>query len=1535
MEVTAIVAEVATAVLEWAPAIAAHVKVQFSGMAYSSSPMLLHSVLTLFARFPDAFGAEDERKMARRLASAACEAHRPLPVRLLVLHWLLGSGRFRDSVPGLAKWFYPGMFDPLALKAKKLDCLGFVAATVDSDKVEGGSYGRQTTELIDDGLVCVSAFRWLPAWSTETGVAFRALHRVLVGAAPHGTNDKGCSGAGELLNSTTFHHFQAMLVDMASEHRSLVPVIADFINRLLACTTHRWVGEQLLRTVDECLLPRLEPGYQLASYYPLFEKIAQNEAVPQLRLIELLTKQMVCLAKKHDPDTELKSWSQGSKVVGICRIMLKHHHSSHIFLPLTHLLVRTIESFPDLEIRDHARICLRMLSCIPGKKLRNLMGIGEQPTPSHPGSMFDDPSERPAQDPSSMPALASYIHLERVVPLVVKQSWALTLPNFSFQSRASGHIISIQDVSVTPPEQEKPLQPTIERIGYTQEALRVMDSKGAETLEILRRHFSCIPDYLHSTGGLKVKIHCTFRFDSEPFNRAWVSDSPVPSSEGEDELPALYAVTISLSSSAQFGKIPSCHVPFLLGEPPASGVDIVPIDNCHQEESSYHASVMIELEPREPSPGLIDVEIAANTENCQVICGSLQPITVGIEDMFLKASVPPDTPKDGAADYYQDLFHALWEACNSSSNTGRETFPLSGGKGLAAISGTRSVKLLEVTPKVLIGALERYLAPFVVSVAGRSLITILRGNGVIENVVWEESDSDAAVGADALVPYSMENNLQLQHIDDDEIGIGAQRFAHLSKRDMGVVSVLIFLPPRGISYNHFLNKNFPNNPAERKWSIFVHWSFIMNNVRLYAETKFALYVTSSEVHKEERSKGELMGVSGAVQWWGGAGELMGVSGAVQWWEVSQLRILVLASLVIQYILLVASAASDAIAIYALATLFNRHRESHQEDGDGGSNILEVLWAPILLIHLGGQDGITAYNIEDNELWTRHILTSVSQKLKIDLLEDFIHKAISPAGANDYLLTPATPVDFTPHKLFVDVASPSPDDRIRMLQSFSALDDNHAYCKLQHWLSETFQLLYTKEKMFSLEFVFVGQTNNIAHARASMSEQIVGFFSSGLVRLFAMYLPFAAVALFHCSHREVYREDDVKVTYVLLCCTAALEGNAMFLKSLRRGRENRKQTDEPLFADMVSQYNLIGLLVRNKKHSRMMRILGVLGCSAFLQQHWRMKSCYSSFSITMLVLKYVKGGWEHHIRDVSTYRKFSDNRGQFTLGCEGCYEELGWSLEGAFDESVLLWHLATDFCYYDTGVSHSHHGLLCTQDSCPHAYACPAWCEGSGHHKRAIQCREISNYMMYLLFVNPEMLLAGTRRNLFTSAYSELKGIIIRGDKQTHKEIELTQMIIAAVDGGGSPPPDGTQQQQGGIIRDAWNIAKVLSNLPEEKMWDVIEGVWVEMLCFSAARCRGYLHAKGLATDVEYLTYVWLLLYYMGMETLAAKLQRADHHYHNGGVHGDDPSTSRVSGAATNQEGAAGPSRSSGTYKEYAEDQSSGYQGSDATGEEIV
>ncbi|BAT03831.1 Os08g0149800, partial [Oryza sativa Japonica Group] len=71
-------------------------------------------------------------------------------------------------------------------------------------------------------------------------------------------------------------------------------------------------------------------------------------------------------------------------------------------------------------------------------------------------------------------------------------------------------------------------------------------------------------------------------------------------------------------------------------------------------------------------------------------------------------------------------------------------------------------------------------------------------------------------------------------------------------------------------------------------------------------------------------------------------------------------------------------ASDALAVYALATLFNRKKKLQHDNN--GSHDLEVVWAPILLMHLGGQMFITAYNIEDNELWRRHILTALSQVL---------------------------------------------------------------------------------------------------------------------------------------------------------------------------------------------------------------------------------------------------------------------------------------------------------------------------------------------------------------------------------------------------------------------------------------------------------------------------------------------------------------------------------------------------------------------------
>ncbi|KAF0900431.1 hypothetical protein E2562_031607 [Oryza meyeriana var. granulata] len=126
---------------------------------------------------------------------------------------------------------------------------------------------------------------------------------------------------------------------------------------------------------------------------------------------------------------------------------------------------------------------------------------------------------------------------------------------------------------------------------------------------------------------------------------------------------------------------------------------------------------------------------------------------------------------------------------------------------------------------------------------------------------------------------------------------------------------------------------------------------------------------------------------------------MGLSSVPQWWEEWQLRVLVLGSLGVQYFLAIFGGrrksripswhrffiwlsylGSDALAIYALAALFNCQKIEAQ--CNNGGRDLEVVWAPVLLMHLGGQIFITAYNIEDNDLWRRHILSALSQVLKI-------------------------------------------------------------------------------------------------------------------------------------------------------------------------------------------------------------------------------------------------------------------------------------------------------------------------------------------------------------------------------------------------------------------------------------------------------------------------------------------------------------------------------------------------------------------------
>ncbi|KAE8794259.1 hypothetical protein D1007_30977 [Hordeum vulgare] len=741
---------------------------------------------------------------------------------------------------------------------------------------------------------------------------------------------------------------------------------------------------------------------------------------------------------------------------------------------------------------------------------------------------------------------------------------------------------------------------------------------------------------------------------------------------------------------------------------------------------------------------------------------------------------------------------------------------------------------------------------------------------------------------------------------------------------------------------------------------------------------------------------------------------MGLSSAVDWWEEWQMRILVLGSLCVQFLLLcsapfrkyaipswyrsivwLAYLGGDAIAIYALATLFNRQRRQDSGSANSSTSILEVVWAPILLMHLGGQDHITAYNIEDNELWTRHLLTAVSQITvavyvfskswtggdkrllqaaivlfvpgilkciekpwtlknasinslvsssdpqlmtaagKSISLEQYVKQAIAFAQddhvpqaqgearaddleANQHLQAhaedhsddpkpnhaPKTEHKLTlgdmqqieqnsskniintsdtfaqkyarqgrgllnpdqhkniwhPSHLFVDIAS-SYNDRLCVLNEFRTHYGEKAYELLRVGLFSMYDLFYTKQTVLS------PPSGPLRHPWLLLC----GYF----LRIACLTLPYTAIGLFHWSHREAYNGHDVKVTYALFCCTAMLESHSISAKMMFGDlAASGFSTKNPCIR--VSQYSLIGFFARNIRHTIKMSVLSFVQCKDFLDQRWCMKPCNSSIALTELVLEYVKKGWKDQIRDVESYWKFIDHRGEWTLQ-DKCKQDLIWSLRRPFDESVILWHIATDFCFFRRK-----------------AYP----------HERA---REMSNYLTYLLFVKPEMLLPGTRCNLFKTANDELEAIVkqVKGDKLSQDEVEkgLMEIIFAEmkereeVASCTELPPDADKNRAAeGLINNAWKISEALLAIDDEsEMWNVIEGVWVEMLCFSASRCRGYLHAKSLGSGGELLTYIWLLLSHMGMETLPERLQRTELSTEEGNA-GIPPSTSQIPGS---------------------------------------
>uniref|UniRef100_A0A0A8XNJ4 DUF4220 domain-containing protein n=1 Tax=Arundo donax TaxID=35708 RepID=A0A0A8XNJ4_ARUDO len=402
---------------------------------------------------------------------------------------------------------------------------------------------------------------------------------------------------------------------------------------------------------------------------------------------------------------------------------------------------------------------------------------------------------------------------------------------------------------------------------------------------------------------------------------------------------------------------------------------------------------------------------------------------------------------------------------------------------------------------------------------------------------------------------------------------------------------------------------------------------------------------------------------------------------------------------------------------------------------------------------------------------------------------------------------------------------------------------------KRWLRKAFGLIYTRA--------------NVINTPAYLAYHLL------LVPL----LHIAAITLFATSHKNVYEATDVKMTYIFLGFTAALDVLAVFIRQLLF--QIMGSAGVAALCETLPGHNLIASVVRriHPVSGGLLKCVTSIGCK---EDYFICEDDSLYRKVAGLVLVDLMSAPRLKGLDLGTYRSFT--RANWALSMElqkACNmgrtdnDAISHSISGSpqadlvqeatnqtiheseiqrslrkesFDESVLLWHIATDLCFRKMPQPEGKLREVCTQ--------------------------AISNYMAHLLNFRPEMLMTGSRQHLFTEAIGNVESILGKGFQYHYTAGDDEILVKKIMDEADKAEAISIYP----LIHDACKLAKDLIQLQDETRWELMYRVWLGMICYSASMCRGYLHAKTLGEGGEFLSFVWLVLSLKGAKTLADKLQ---------------------------------------------------------------
>ncbi|XP_021281063.1 uncharacterized protein LOC110414256 [Herrania umbratica] len=174
----------------------------------------------------------------------------------------------------------------------------------------------------------------------------------------------------------------------------------------------------------------------------------------------------------------------------------------------------------------------------------------------------------------------------------------------------------------------------------------------------------------------------------------------------------------------------------------------------------------------------------------------------------------------------------------------------------------------------------------------------------------------------------------------------------------------------------------------------------------------------------------------------------------------------------------------------------------------------------------------------------------------------------------------------------------------------------------------------------------------------------------------------------------------------------------------------------------------------------------------------------------------------------------------------------------YDESLLLWHIATDLCYY----TDKEEEMVAEQEF----------------------SKTLSDYMLYLLIFQPTTMsaVAGIGKIRYRDTCAEAERFFERRSLRPNEDKKACDEILSVNTDVVPATVKGDRSKS--VLFDASMLAKELKGLGRKDKWNLICRVWVELVSYAASHCRASTHAQGVSKGGELITFFWLLMAHFGL-----------------------------------------------------------------------